>query len=111
MAYIDRIFSSISWLMLVCLDADGPGKEAADRMKDKYARQGYVVSYKPPPRGKDWNEYLLYRQKCRERSGKIRERKNFSALAGVPALVSGAAASRQKRVNSPSRKKSKCILM
>ena len=51
--------------IFLCLDADGPGKEAAERMKDKYTRQGYVVSYKPPPRGKDWNEYLQHRQKCR----------------------------------------------
>ena len=51
--------------IFLCLDADGPGKEAAERMKDKYSKQGYVVSYKPPPRGKDWNEYLQYRQKCR----------------------------------------------
>lgn len=42
-----------------------PAKEAAERMKDKYTRQGCVVSYKPPPRGKDWNEYLQHRQKCR----------------------------------------------
>ena len=51
--------------IFLCLDADGPGKEAAERMKDKYAQKGYVVSYKPPPRGKDWNEYLQHRQKCR----------------------------------------------
>ena len=56
--------SGIKYIFL-CLDADGPGKDAAERMKDKYAKQGYVVSYKPPPRGKDWNEYLQYRQKCR----------------------------------------------
>ena len=36
-------------------------------MKEKYTKQGYVVSYKPPPRGKDWNEYLQHRQKCREK--------------------------------------------
>ena len=34
--------------IFLCLDADGPGKEAAERMKDKYAQKGYVVSYKPP---------------------------------------------------------------
>ena len=51
--------------IFLCLDADGPGKEAAERMKDKYAQKGYVVSYKPPPREKDWNAYLQHRQKCR----------------------------------------------
>ena len=51
--------------IFLCLDADAPGKEAAERLKEKYSQQGYVVSYKPPPRGKDWNEYLQHRQKCR----------------------------------------------
>lgn len=53
--------------IFLCLDADSPGREAAERMKEKYAQQGYVVSYKPPPRGKDWNDYLQHRQKCREK--------------------------------------------
>lgn len=53
--------------IFLCLDADGPGREAAERMRDKYTQQGYVVSYKPPPRGKDWNDYLQHRQKCREK--------------------------------------------
>ena len=51
--------------IFLCLDADGPGREAAERMREKYGQQGYAVSYKPPPRGKDWNEYLQHRQKCR----------------------------------------------
>ena len=41
----------------LCLDADGPGREAA--------AQGYAVSVHTPPRGKDWNEFLQLRQKCR----------------------------------------------
>ena len=53
--------------IFLCLDADDPGREAAERMKEKYTQEGYVVSYKPPPRGKDWNEYLQHRQKCREK--------------------------------------------
>ena len=53
--------------IFLCLDADDPGREAAERMKEKYTKQGYVVSYKPPPRGKDWNEYLQHRQKYREK--------------------------------------------
>lgn len=53
--------------IFLCLDADDPGREAAERMTEKYVQQGYVVSYKPPPRGKDWNEYLQHRQKCREK--------------------------------------------
>lgn len=53
--------------IFLCLDADGPGREAAERLKEKYSQQGYVVSYKPPPREKDWNAYLQHRQKCREK--------------------------------------------
>ena len=49
----------------LCLDADGPGREAAERMKEKYTGQGYSVSVHTPARGKDWNEYLQLRQKCR----------------------------------------------
>jgi len=51
--------------IFLCLDADEWGRAAAESMKDTYSRQGYIVSYKPPPRGKDWNEYLQHRQKCR----------------------------------------------
>lgn len=51
--------------IFLCLDADEWGRAAAESMKDTYSRQSYIVSYKPPPRGKDWNEYLQHRQKCR----------------------------------------------
>ncbi len=51
----------------LCLDADGPGQAAAERMKQKYTQQGYSVSVHTPPRGKDWNEFLQHRQKCRGR--------------------------------------------
>ena len=50
----------------LCLDADGPGQEAAERLKAKYAALGYTVSVHAPPRGKDWNAYLQLRQKSRE---------------------------------------------
>lgn len=49
----------------LCLDADGPGREAANRLKEKYVAQGYAVAVHTPPRGKDWNEFLQLRQKCR----------------------------------------------
>lgn len=51
--------------IFLCLDADGPGRETGERLKEKYAPKGYVVSYKPPPREKDWNAYLQHRQKSR----------------------------------------------
>lgn len=44
--------------IVLCLDADRPGEEAAERIKDKYTKQGYIVFCRPPPCGKDWNEYL-----------------------------------------------------
>lgn len=51
----------------LCLDADGPGQAAAKRLRAKYEEQGYTVAIQPPPRGKDWNEYLQQRTKTRER--------------------------------------------
>ena len=50
----------------LCLDADGPGRESAERMKAKYIQQGYSVTIHTPARGKDWNEYLQHRQKSRD---------------------------------------------
>ncbi len=50
----------------LCLDADGPGRTAAERMKAKYTQKGYSVTVHTPARGKDWNEYLQHRQKSRD---------------------------------------------
>ena len=50
----------------LCLDADAPGREAARKMKETYSLKGCSVSVHTPQRGKDWNEYLQIRQKCRE---------------------------------------------
>ena len=50
----------------LCLDADEPGRESAERMKAKYTQQGYSVTVHTPARGKDWNEYLQHRQKSRD---------------------------------------------
>lgn len=36
-------------------------------MKDKYTQKGYSVTVHTPARGKDWNEYLQYRQKSRDK--------------------------------------------
>ncbi len=51
----------------LCLDSDGPGREATERLKEKYTQLGYTVSVHTPMRGKDWNEYLQLRQKCQEK--------------------------------------------
>ena len=56
------------WHIVLCLDADEPGQAAAVRLREKYARKGLTVSTKTPPKGKDWNEYLQHRQKCREKA-------------------------------------------
>ena len=53
----------------LCLDADGPGQAAAERLQAKYERMGYTVKIQRPASGKDWNEYL---QQC----GRIKERRN-----------------------------------
>lgn len=42
----------------LCLDADKWGREASERMKEKYEARGFTVNDYVPPRGKDWNEYL-----------------------------------------------------
>ena len=51
----------------LCLDADAPGREAAEKMREKYSAKGYAVSVHAPRRGKDWNEYLQLWQKSREK--------------------------------------------
>ena len=44
--------------IVLCLDADEPGRAAVERMKLEYAQQGFTVSVRTPKRGKDWNEFL-----------------------------------------------------
>ena len=44
--------------IVFCLDADGPGCEAAGRLGAKYRALGYETEDRAPPAGKDWNEYL-----------------------------------------------------
>lgn len=44
--------------IVLCLDADKWGKEAAGRITEKYQAAGFAVTSKLPPKGKDWNEYL-----------------------------------------------------
>ena len=45
----------------LCLDADEPGRAFAQKLIEKYSAQGYVVKDLPPPKGKDYNEYLQTR--------------------------------------------------
>lgn len=44
--------------ILLCLDADGPGREATGRLGEKYRGLGYGTEERFPPSGKDWNECL-----------------------------------------------------
>ena len=46
--------------IILCLDADSPGQEAAKKLKAEYEQKGYQVSTCTPPLYKDWNEYLQY---------------------------------------------------
>ena len=45
----------------LCLDADEPGRAFAQKLIEKYTEQGYVAKDLPPPKGKDYNEYLQLR--------------------------------------------------
>ncbi|MDV9524025.1 toprim domain-containing protein, partial [Clostridioides difficile] len=56
----------------LCLDADDPGRIAAERLRAQYEAAGYTVKLQTPPRGKDWNEYLQQRGPIRER-GDLRQ--------------------------------------
>lgn len=53
--------------IVLCLDHDRPGQEAAERMGRKYAAEGYAVQTLSPPSRKDWNAYLTFVQQCQER--------------------------------------------
>lgn len=44
--------------IVLCLDADRRGREAAGRIGTKYRGNGFEVEDQVPPCGKDWNEYL-----------------------------------------------------
>lgn len=54
--------------IVLCLDADGPGQEAAKRMAEKYLKQGYEVQARLPAWGKDWNEDLQRRMAVRQQT-------------------------------------------
>ena len=53
--------------IVLCLDADGPGQEATQKLRAAYEQRGYQVSTRTPARGKDWNEFLQQRVPARER--------------------------------------------
>ena len=53
--------------IVLCLDADGPGREATEKFQAEYAEKGYAVSTRTPAQGKDWNEYLQRRDWIRGR--------------------------------------------
>ena len=44
--------------LVIAADADPPGQKAANEAALKYAALGWTVKVVPPPKGKDWNEYL-----------------------------------------------------
>lgn len=48
--------------IVLCLDADAPGRETTRRLEEQYTEQGYVVTVEEPRSGKDWNEYLQKRR-------------------------------------------------
>jgi DNA primase len=48
--------------VILCLDNDQWGREAAERLAAKYQECGYSVSSYPPLKGKDWAEYAEKRK-------------------------------------------------
>lgn len=53
--------------IILCLDNDEHGQQAAQKLEKVFSAEGYEVSQRLPPQGKDWNEYLLQRNALRER--------------------------------------------
>ena len=53
--------------IVLCLDADGPGREATKKFQAEYAEKGYTVSARASAQGKDWNECLQLCGRARER--------------------------------------------
>ena len=64
-----------------CLDNDKPGREATEKLMEKYFGMGYEVEDSPPPAGyKDYNEWLVktrleFAAKCKGADELCRERK------------------------------------
>jgi len=52
--------------VVFCLDADGPGQAATEKLRTEYEGRGLKVSIRTPSKGKDWNEYLQQRGPPRE---------------------------------------------
>lgn len=62
------------------LDADGPGRAAAEQLAEKLQNAGYRVENLTPPTGKDWNDSLLaYRatEQQREAAAPAQEQPEF----------------------------------
>ena len=53
--------------VVLCLDADDPGRTATEKLRAEYESRGLKVSTRTPAKGKDWNEYLQQRGPPRER--------------------------------------------
>ena len=53
--------------VVLCLDNDGPGQEATERLRAEYESRELKVSTRTPGKGKDWNDYLQTRGPPRER--------------------------------------------
>ena len=53
--------------VVLCLDADDPGRAATEKLRAEYEGRGLKVSTRTPAKGKDWNEFLQQRGPPRER--------------------------------------------
>ena len=54
--------------IILCLDNDPPGREAAAKFTELYSQKGYHVTIRAPPRGKDWNAFLQERSAQHQKS-------------------------------------------
>jgi DNA primase len=46
-------------MVVIGFDADQAGRKAATKLKEKLSAEGFMVKVIEPPKGKDWNEFLL----------------------------------------------------
>lgn len=53
--------------IVFCLDYDKWGREATERLSEKYGKRGYTISALYPPKGKDWAEYTAGRKNCQSK--------------------------------------------
>ena len=57
-----------------CLDQDEPGRAFAEKMMQRYDRQGWTLEDAPPPVGKDYNDTLRWMHKAEKQPTKEQQK-------------------------------------